>query len=253
MPSRIVSAIRSALQEASAPYLRELPVERWPALAGRLHGLRVPRGQGRHREKSPRGAANINILFFLLERTQAVPGDIAECGVFRGETFLPMGLYLKQHAVPKQLFGFDSFQGFGEAAVASESSLGGTPHPDKAVGAFADASYDELIAKMRRLGLAESAAVVPGYFRDSLKAAEARRFSFVHLDCDLYQSYKDCLEFFYPRLNPGGVILLDEYNDPPWPGCNKAVDEFLAGKPERLEEIERDNHQKWFFVRARRY
>jgi hypothetical protein len=48
-------------------------------------------------------------------------------------------------------------------------------------------------------------------------------------------------------MSPGGVVLLDEYNDPPWPGCNKAVDEFLCGKPERLEMIERDNHQKWFF------
>ena len=54
------------------------------------------------------------------------------------------------------------------------------------------------------------------------------------------------LEFFYPRVTSGGVILFDEYNDPPWPGCNKAVDEFLADKPETLQEIERDNHVKYF-------
>lgn len=44
-------------------------------------------------------------------------------------------------------------------------------------------------------------------------------------------------------------MLLDEYNDPPWPGCNKAVDEFLIGKRETLELIERDYYQKWFFVK----
>lgn len=45
------------------------------------------------------------------------------------------------------------------------------------------------------------------------------------------------------------MVLLDEYNDPPWPGCNKAVDEFLIGKQETLEIIERDYYQKWFFVK----
>lgn len=54
------------------------------------------------------------------------------------------------------------------------------------------------------------------------------------------------MEFFYPRINKGAVILLDEYNDPPWPGCNKAVDEFLADKAETLQKIEMDNYQKWY-------
>ena len=70
--------------------------------------------------------------------------------------------------------------------------------------------------------------LVSGYFRDTLQEFSELRFSFVHLDCDIYASYMECLEFFYPRLAPGGIILLDEYNDPPWPGCNKAVDEFLT-------------------------
>ena len=78
-------------------------------------------------------------------------------------------------------------------------------------------------------------------------AAPMKYFRLYILDCDLYGSYKDCLEFFYPRLGNGGIILLDEYDDPPWPGCNKAVDEFLADKPERLQRIERQNYQKFFF------
>ncbi len=63
------------------------------------------------------------------------------------------------------------------------------------------------------------------------------------------EPYKECLQFFYPRMVAGGILLLDEYNDPPWPGCNKAVDEFLAGKPEHLQVIERNNYQKWYFVK----
>ena len=65
----------------------------------------------------------------------------------------------------------------------------------------------------------------------------------------IYSSYKECLEFFYPRLSDGGLLLLDEYNDPPWPGCNKAVDQFLAEKPEKLEAIVLDNYQKFYFIK----
>jgi O-methyltransferase len=72
------------------------------------------------------------------------------------------------------------------------------------------------------------------------------QFCFVHLDCVIYESYKSCIEFFYPRLASGGVILFDEYNDPPWPGCARAVNEYLADKPEKLVEITSDNQTKYY-------
>jgi hypothetical protein len=59
-------------------------------------------------------------------------------------------------------------------------------------------------------------------------------------------SYKQTLTYFYPRISRGGVILFDEYNDPPWPGCKIAVDEFLADKPEKPVPITMDNYQKYF-------
>ena len=99
---------------------------------------------------------------------------------------------------------------------------------------------------MRELGLAKTVTLVPGYFQDTLPSYADQRFCFVHLDCVIYESYRTCLEFFYPRLVRGGVILLDEYNDPPWPGCTLAVDEFLADKPEELTEIKSDNHVRYY-------
>jgi hypothetical protein len=44
---------------------------------------------------------------------------------------------------------------------------------------------------------------------------------------------------------PGGIILFDEYNDSPWPGCNQAVDEFLVATSLKLEPITRDNYEKY--------
>jgi O-methyltransferase len=87
---------------------------------------------------------------------------------------------------------------------------------------------------------------VKGFFRDTLARHAERRFSFVHLDCDIYESYKECLEFFYSRTSRGGIVLFDEYKDPRWPGCTKAIDEFLADKPEKPVLVMRENRQKFY-------
>src|SRR2546430_11261444 len=55
-----------------------------------------------------------------------------------------------------------------------------------------------------------------------------------HIDVDLYTSTLACLEFFYPRLVPGGILLSHDYSL--LTGVKAAFTEFLAGKPERSEE-----------------
>ena len=85
-----------------------------------------------------------------------------------------------------------------------------------------------------------------GYFNETLKQFPNRSFSFVHLDCDAYLSYKVCMEFFYPRLSVGGIMLFDEYNDPAWPGCNKAIDEYFEPRGVEVIMIEKDNYRKWY-------
>ncbi len=58
----------------------------------------------------------------------------------------------------------------------------------------------------------------------------------MHVDVDLYRPTRDTVEFFYPRLSPGGVILFDDYGSAMCPGAARAVDEFVAGCPEPLIE-----------------
>jgi Predicted O-methyltransferase len=240
-------SVLAAVRTATAPWLRIRPIEARPAWLGRLHEVAVPRLVQPYLAPSPASQANINVIFSQLEQTQSVDGDIAECGVWRGRTLASTALWLQQHSVRKHVFGFDSFSGFPDDAIAVDLEMGGEPYKYKRHGAFADTSLELLIQKLARLGLSEMVTLEAGWFSDSLPRHGNRRFSFVHLDCDVYQSYKECLEFFYPRMSPGGVVLFDEYNDPAWPGCNRAVDEFLSDKPVGLEMIERDNHQKWFF------
>ncbi len=100
--------------------------------------------------------------------------------------------------------------------------------------------------KLKLVDAEEKVVLVKGFFEDTLDKYAVKKFSFVHLDCDLYEPYKICMEFFYPRMVKGGIILFDEYNDPVYTKCNLAIDEFMAGKPEKQQYIERDNQLKYY-------
>lgn len=247
-PEWLGSLFRDA-QRHTLPMLLDTPIETWPSWFGLLQGIGAPSTAPPAPVKSPAGPANPKILFECLRRTKEIPGDIAECGVFTGRTLLAMGLYLRSLASAKTIFGFDSFEGF-DNSVTVDLELGGAPDPQKRQQGFSETSFEEVNDRIAELGLSSSVILEKGFFNSSLRRHETRRFSFVHLDCDIYDSYKTCLEFFYERVNPGGIILFDEYNDAPWPGCNKAVDEFLRDKPDTLQEIEIDNYQKWFIRRG---
>jgi O-methyltransferase len=223
------------------------PLSSWPAFLSELQELKVPQSVVPQRACSPTGSPNINMLIAMIDATDAVPGDIAECGVYRGASIVPMAIYLRQKRSPKTILGFDSFEGFDES-IQLDLELGGRPDSAKKVGGLGQTSCELVQSKLARFHL-NNTVIVKGYFRDTLPKYRDHRFSFVHLDCDMYASYKQCLEFFYPRINSNGILLLDEYNDPPWPGCNLAVDNFLADKPENLQSMVRDNYQKFFLVK----
>jgi O-methyltransferase len=241
-------ASKSMIRSVSFQILRSVPVERAPAFLSRFAEVKIPSAVWRKPEKSPNGCSNVKILYELLRKTADIPGDIAECGVFRGASLAAMGLLVKQKGWSKKLIGFDSFEGFDES-IAHDIKIGGTDIEVKKMGGMNTTSYEMVSDELARLGLSDWVELVKGFFKDTLGRFADRTFSYVHLDCDIYQSYLETLEFFYPRMSPGGIISFDENNDPPWPGCNQAVDEFFTNRSERPVEIESENFQKWYIVK----
>jgi hypothetical protein len=238
----------SALRRASLLFYNNRPIHKWPKWLGLLHGINLPSNLPRKEITSAWGGANINIILELLERVIGLPGDLAECGVFQGATLLTIAVWCRQQNYRKRIFGLDSFEGF-DNSIGYDLLLGGHDIMQKRVGGFGNTSQAMVEMKIGLLGLGQTTSLVRGYFVETLPSLEHQKFCFVHLDCDIYTSYRLCLYHFYPRMTTGGIILFDEYNDPPWPGCNKAVDEFLANKPEPLEMIERDRYQKYYLVK----
>jgi len=178
-------------------------------------------------------------------------GLIVECGVYRGSTLMGMAHRLKAlRSSNCTLAGFDSFEGFPEP-TKEDALADGTFHARALKGVFADTSYGELRGKIEALGFDGQITLVKGYFEDTLHSWGDKQFSVVHLDCDLYPSYITCLNFFYPRVRPGGHIVFDEYDfsAPVYPGAQKAIDTFLADKPEKIQRFQESVNPRYFIVK----
>lgn len=166
-------------------------------------------------------------MVFLLSmvenlKERKISGAFAELGVFQGHT----AKLFNQLDPDRELYLFDTFEGFSQKDLEMEVSTS-EQHQ------FKKTSLD-LVRKF--LGDSNKIKFFPGYFPESAKAVTGdSAFALVHLDCDLYAPMVEGLKYFYPRLKPGGAMIIHDYqNVASWPGVKKAVDEFLADKPERL-------------------
>jgi len=144
-----------------------------------------------------------------LSACDKIPGDIAELGVYNGAT---AALMLKNSG--KRMHLFDTFEGLPE----SENR-------------FEKGEYKGSLATVRR-NLSQwqnRTEYHVGLFPASADGIETR-FSFVHLDADLYSSTKSALEWFWPRISQGGAILSHDY--PLSDGVVRAFQEFFENRPE---------------------
>ena len=218
----------------------------WPAVTAVLYDIKVPNAVRPKPAPTPASEANINILLDLLDMTQWITGDIAECGVFRGWTLVPMAIYLAQKRSSKYVLGFDSFEGF-DGAIKIDVEVGGEECKDRHVAAFNETSVG-LVRKAAAIRNQQSnlgQGLFPGYS----KAISGSPIFFRSLGLRHLRILQRMLTVLYLRMNAGGIILFDEYRDPRWPGCTKAIDEYLVDKPEKPVMIMRQNDQKFYIQR----
>jgi len=168
-------------------------------------------------------------LYSLAKSTRNVEGDTVECGVFRGATSFMIGA--SQRGTGKKHYVFDSFEGLsvpGEEDLVSKSR----PHYWKAH----DLSAPEDVVR-RNLAALDDVCLFKGWIPSRFREVADTRFSFVHIDVDLYRPTLDSLEFFYERLNSSGLIVCDDYGNKQCPGAKKALDSFMADKPEDVVHL----------------
>jgi O-methyltransferase len=163
------------------------------------------------------------MLYQLIRLVGEIPGDTSECGVYKGAgSYLICQFNREDKELFRTHFMFDSFEGISA--------------PTKFDGSYwreGDLSCGMDVVK-ENLGEFENISIHKGWIPERFSDIEDKRFAFVHVDVDLYEPTRDSIHFFYPRMNQGGIILCDDYGFTSCPGATRAIDEFLADKPEKM-------------------
>lgn len=179
------------------------------------------------------------VRYDFFRMAMEVPGDIVECGVFKGAGLLTWLKLLQIHTPgsARRVVGFDTFDAFAEpasndapavAAFLRETGHGGTS-PQSLMAAAAAAGIDpgrcELVAGDVRTTASDYAAANPGL-----------RISLLHMDLDLGEPTFCVLQALWPRVVRGGVVVFDEYAAPRW-SESEGVDRFFASTNVRLRTL----------------
>jgi len=170
-----------------------------------------------------------NILS-LLKKTEGIKGDVIELGIASGGTTIMMARFLKQINSKRKIYGCDTFNGFPYEDKFSRM------HSEKVIGTLSH-SLDSVHAMIKKFNVDDKIVLVKGPFEDTLYSELAeKQFSYVFVDCDLYDATKYSLDFVWLRLSKNGFIIFDEYEGRPldmkrskW-GETKAVNEFCDEK-----------------------
>lgn len=152
-------------------------------------------------------------------------GDTAECGVWRGAASYFIAQRIAELELKKTHHLFDSFEGLSK--------------PDICDGPFWATGEMRFEEDKVRENLREFSFLrfYKGWIPERFCEVSEKSFCFVHIDVDLYEPTRASLEFFYPRMVSGGIIICDDYGFSKCPGARRAIDEFFKAKAERIIEL----------------
>lgn len=159
----------------------------------------------------------------LAKRFAHIPGEVVECGVWKGGMIAGISEIIGD----KKANLFDSYQGLPPVnEIDGESAWKWQNNPE---GEFFydNCSADERYAldAMKKSGVEFTS--YKGWFKDVFNSSiPIESVSILRLDSDWYDSTMECLDFFYPKIRNGGLIIIDDYLT--WEGCSKAIHDYLS-------------------------
>ena len=194
----------------------------WPTIAHTMVGLR-----------------RLENLRELMQQVidEDIPGDFIETGVWRGGCCILMRGVLAANAITdRKVYALDSFGGLPPPKphiFHHDEGLNLHLFTELAV------SVAQVKANFARYGLLDEQVIfVQGLFQDTLHSLDADSFALIRLDGDLYESTYVALEALYPKLSPGGFVVVDDYGAVP--ACQSAVSDYrtLMGIEAPIREID---------------
>ena len=214
---------------------------------------------------------NTFLIFQKLFENKDKKGTYVECGVFKGGTLIPAISFAKDTDIDFNFIGVDTFKGFPNLKH-HENDL-----PKKFVNLYSDGliTQDHFVKARERTDIFNDLShLESSYFNQNfdklfkfcntkknvnlLKGTFSKvlhnfdkKIDILHIDCDLYESYKECLNLLYNKVIKGGCIIFDEYYSLKYPGAKIAVDEFLKNKSGYFEKYTTsEGFERWCFIKG---
>jgi O-methyltransferase len=159
------------------------------------------------------------IVWSLARQCAHLTGDFVEAGVYRGGSALLIRDALQRSSGRQRLHLFDSFAGLPAPGPRDRHARGDLADTNVAVVGSLFAASPEV-------------AIHPGWIPDTFVDSGLVSVAFAHVDLDLEGSIVDACTYLYPRLQPGGVLVFDDYGFPSCPGARVAIDRFFSPLPE---------------------
>ena len=168
----------------------------------------------------------MNLVEMVLKRDDIK--DFAEVGCWKGHSSFFISKLIVKHKKKIKLHIFDSFEGLSEISIKDPNINKFDKKKIKQIRS--QFISDEQFVKGEVLKEFDFIEVYKGWVPKKFNMVDDLRFSFVHIDVDLYEPTLKSLEFFFPRLENGGVIVCDDYNSMDFNGSKLAWDEFFSDK-----------------------
>ena len=205
--------------------------------AKKLNEKRISRLIARKSMIDPVRSGNLLRLAQRIEE-EKIPGDVVECGVYRGGSAATMARVATHSALNRTVWLFDSFLGMPPATEVDGAGA------EDWVGALVyDARKVERLLKRTGADMSH-VRIVEGFFADTFPTVNIPQIALLNVDSDWYASVKICFEKFYDAVIPGGFVSIDDYGT--WPGCRLAVDEFFTNRGLTHKIIPVDRTASWF-------
>lgn len=151
---------------------------------------------------------------------QNMTGAFVELGCYVGTTALFLQRLLQERAAQNEFHVYDSFSGLPQKLSQDISPAG-----EQFKGGELHATKNQFIKNFKQANL-PLPVIHKGWFEDLTQADMPELISFAFLDGDFYSSIASSLNVITPLLEPGAVILIDDYMNEALPGARKAADEW---------------------------
>jgi len=168
-----------------------------------------------------------------LQAVKGIDGAIAEAGVRNGDSLLFLSGASRSLGKKRKALAFDSFEGFPDnyyqqlGRAKPKPELSQSEAIDQIANIFKNANFEETDYEL-----------IPGYFKDSLKTYNPGPIALLHIDVDIPESYTEALQYLYPHVVQGGIVLFDEYfpEFTKYKEAKSSIDNYLVNQSyERLD------------------